>query len=366
MESLSVLHVNSAKTWRGGEQQTLYLARGLRDKGHDISIACQPGSPLEARARDDGLTVMPVNMRGEWDLFAVAKLAYIIREEKVQILHLHTACAHTLGFMAAKITRRPKVVLSRRVYVRIRKNPLSFAKYFMGLDRIIAVSEGVRELVIKSGISPEKIVVVHDGIDLERFNKVNNNKYLYDEFDLNPRNPVVGTVAALTAEKDYPNFLKAAVQVKARLPQARFLIVGEGKLRKELEVLAERLGLGSSVIFAGFRNDIPEIFSILDLFVMPSYKEGLGTSILDAMVSRVPVVATKVGGIPELVKDGFNGILVPAGNPSALASGIISLLQDEKMAADMVRAGRQMVEEEFTEDRMVAQTEEVYSQLWLE
>lgn len=363
MIDFNILHINSARSWGGGEQQTLYLAQGLQGKGHRVLIVGQPQSALVSRAREEGLRVFPVRMRGEWDLLAAWKLAKIIKREHIQVVHLHEAHAHALGLLATSIARKPKVVLSRKVCFPIRKNPLSKLKYrTKRIDRIIAVSEGVKSLLIKGGIRSEKIIIIHDGIDIEKFRKVRNNRYLYNEFDLDSKGPLVGMVAALSSTKDHQNFLEAAARVKEELSRVRFLVVGEGELRRELEYLTKKLELEKSVVFTGFRNDIPQILSVLNLFVLSSRSEALPNSILDAMASGLPVVATKVGGIPEIVKDGVNGILVPPRDPRALARAIITLLKDKKRASRMGLAGQKIVKD-FTVARMVAKTEKVYRQL---
>ena len=354
-----VLHIDSAKTWRGGQQQVLYLVERLKD--YDNIIASPPQSPLAKRAKATGLKVLPVQMRGEWDPVAVYKLKKIIRKNSIKIIHLHSPHAHALGLLAAKSAGNCKVVLSRRVVFHIRKNILSRVKY-SNVDRIIAVSERVKEVLVADGLPEEKINVVYSGVDIERFQNVKGD-YLFPQLALNRHRLRIGNIAGLTWEKGHRTLLKAARIVVDEFPKVIFLIVGEGPLHREIEILIKKLNLQKEVKLLGFRQDIPEILSVLDLFVLSSSREGLPNSLLDAFASRVPVVATSVGGIPEIVKDRVNGILVPPMNPGALAEAIIYLLKNRDLVRQMAEEGFRLVKEKFSIDRMVDQTKKIYGRL---
>jgi len=355
----TVLHIDSAKTWRGGQQQVLYLAQRLRDY-HNI-IACPPQSPLAERAKATGLKVFPVKMRGEWDLLAVCKLRKIIRKNSIRIIHLHSPHAHALGLLAAKTRGNCKVVLSRRVNFPIKRNILSRLKY-SNVDRVIAISEKVKQVLMAHGLREERIDVVYSGVDTNRFQNVKAD-YLVSELALDKEKLIIGNIAALTWDKDHKTLIAAARVVIDEFPQAIFLIAGEGPLRKEIEILIKKLNLEEKVKLLGFRQEIPEILSILHLFVLSSSWEGLGTSLLDAFASRVPVVCTNVGGIPEIVRDGVNGILVPSGNPEALSRAIISLLKNRDLAGRIAEEGFQLVKEKFSVERMVQDTKKIYDHL---
>jgi glycosyltransferase involved in cell wall biosynthesis len=355
----TVLHIDSAKTWRGGQQQVLYLAQRLTDY-HNL-IACPPQSPLAERAKATGLKVFPVEMRGEWDLPAVCKLGKIIRKNSIRIVHLHSPHAHALGLLAAKSGGNCKVVLSRRVDFPIKKNILSRLKY-ANVDRVIAISQRVKQVLMADGLPEERIDVVYSGIDTDRFRNVEGD-YLISELALNKHKLRIGNIAALAWHKDHRTLVEAARIVVDEFPEVIFLIAGEGPLRREIEILVKKLNLEEKVKLLGFRQDIPEILSLLDLFVLSSSWEGLGTSLLDALASRVPVVSTNVGGIPEIVKDGVNGILVPSGNPGALARAIISFIKNRDLAGQMAEEGFQLVNKKFSIEKMVQDTGKIYDRL---
>lgn len=354
-----ILHVNTAKNWRGGEQQVVYLVEELQSRGHSNFVVCQPKSVLEKKVSSLKIPVFPLLMRGEWDLIAAIKLARIIKKNNIQILHLHTAHAHTLGLFAAKFNPACKVIVSRRVDFHIRSR---FKYNRRGIDKIITVSERIRQVLIEDKIKSDKIVAVHSGVDLERFNKIKTNDYFYKEFDLDRNVPVVGIVAALAPHKDHHNFLYAAKMVKKNYPQAKFLIVGEGTLENELKVLTQRLGLEKEVVFTGFRKDSLEIISTFDVFVLSSCLEGMGSVLLEAMALAKPIVATRTGGIPEVVLNGVTGILVPPKNSGELADGIIQLLKDNILAKEMGIKGKERVED-FSKEKMVEKTEKIYKEI---
>jgi len=264
-----------------------------------------------------------------------------------------------MALIASKLTRIPALIVSRRVDFPVGgKGWLNYYKY-KSVDKIIAVSNGVKQVLTEGGIPEEKVVVIHSGIDIRRFEDIGCHRDLYEEFHLKGEEKVVGAVAALAAHKDYPNFLQAARIMADRFPQVRFLIVGEGKEAGKLKKLSAELDLKRWVIFTGFRKDIPRLLSIFDVFVVSSYLEGLCTSILDAMVAGVPVVATQAGGIPEVIKDGENGVLVPPRDPERLAGAVLRVLNDPELAHRLVETGYSRVRE-FSAERMANKTEEVY------
>lgn len=355
----TVLHIDSAKTWRGGQQQVLYLAQRLTN--YDNIIVCPPQSPLAERAEAIGLKVLPVEMHGEWDLLAVCKLKKIIRKNSIKIVHFHSSHAHALGLLAAKSGGNCKVVLSRRVDFPIKKNILSRLKY-SNVDRIIAISKRVKRVLVADGLLEEKIDVVYSGVDIDRFQNVKAD-YLISKLGPNRDKLRIGNIAALAWHKDHKTLIEAARIVVDEFPEVIFLIAGEGPLRREIEILIKRFNLEEEVKLLGFRQDIPEILSILHLFVLSSSWEGLGTSLLDAFASRVPVVATNVGGIPEVVRDGVNGILVPPENPGVLARAIIHLLKNRDLAGRMAEEGFRLVKEKFSIERMVEETRKIYDRL---
>lgn len=345
---MRILHINTEKTWRGGEQQLLYLIRGLREKGHSSTLVCQPGSPTAVRAEREGFPVKEIRMRGGFDPFAVFHVAGIMREG-YDIIHLHTANAHSLGVLASWFDGRPKIVSSRRVSFPIRN---IFRKWkYVATDSVIAVSEAVRKGLIDNGIAPEKVITIHSAVDLTRFARGQ---------DTAAPGWVVGTIAHLAEHKGHKYLFEAAQEILAKIPDVKFLVAGDGEMRIPLEAMVQALGLSEHVTFLGFQDDVARVLSQCTITVLPSISgEGSPGVIKESMAAGVPPIATDVGGSTEIIKSGVTGLIVPAMDSKALAGAIITLLTNEGLRKKMSEAGVRQIEE-FRVERMVERTEAVY------
>ncbi len=356
---MRVLHVDSAHGWRGGQNQALLTARGMAERGHDVVIACQAGGALAERARAAGIEVRELGFRGDFSPAAVLPLAAAMRGFAPDRVQLHDPHAVSAALLARRLTQRTAFVATRRVDFALR-GPLSRRKY-AACDRVIAVSEAIAAVLRAGGLAAERLRVVYEGVP-DRAAQPGGRGALR-ELGIPDDAPVVGNVAALTGHKDQATLLHAAAKVAARVPSARFLIVGEGELRARLETLAGDLGLERRCVFAGFRADLDRLIPAFTVFCLSSHMEGLGTSLLDAMAFGVPVVATAAGGIPEAVADGVTGRLVPPRDPAALAAALVEALEDPARRAAWGHAGRQRFEERFTADRMIEATLAVHAEL---
>ena len=365
MNPRTVLHLNTEAGWRGGEAQTLRLAAGLRDRGLRCLIVGVPGGELVRRASAVGLEVVPIPMRGELDIVAARALARILREERVDLLHAHTAHAVTLGTLAGLAPGgRPAAVASRRLSFPLRRAFLGRLKYSFRIDRVIAVSEAIRRLLLRQGLDPARVATVHSGIDPGRFAAGDRRRFrdslrtvLGAEAD---GAFLIGTAGHLAAHKGIDLFLAAAAGAAPEIPEARFLVVGRGEGEQALRRDVERLGLQGRVVYAGFRDDMPDVFAGLDLFVLASTSgEGSPAVLKEAMAAGTPVVATALDGIDEIVEDARHGLLVPPGNAPALARAMVLLARDRALRSGYAAAAKERVLE-FTADRMVEGTLTVY------
>lgn len=351
---MRVLHVDSARGWRGGQQQALLTARGMAQRGHTVLLALQEGGALAARAQAERLDLAPLRFRGDLWPGAALALRSLARRFRPDVLLLHDPHALAAGLLAAGAPGAfgPGRVAVRRVDFPLR-GPLSRAKY-RRCDRVVAVSRAIAEKLGAQGLPAERVRVVYEGVP-DRPAPGGAREALAGLGV--PRDAlVVGNVAALTDHKDHRTLLEAAADVVAAEPRAFFVIVGEGELRSSLEALAARLGLGACCLFAGFRDDVERLMAGFDVFCLSSHMEGLGTSLLDAMCFARPIVATAAGGIPEAVQDGVNGLLVPVRSPAPLAEALLALLRDGERRAGFGAAGRRLFEQRFTADRMVEET----------
>jgi len=356
---MRVLHVDSARGWRGGQNQALLTASTMARLGHHVALACQADGVLERRARAAGLEVRPLSFHGDWSPRAVWGLARVLRRERHDVVQLHDPHAIAAGLIAVRLARGPRTVATRRVDFRLR-GPVSRWKY-RGADRVIAVSGAIASVLTADGFPSAKVRVVHEGV-VDRAPRPGGREALA-ELGIPPEALVVGNVAALTDHKDHATLLEAAARVLPRVPEARFVVVGDGELRPGLERRARELGLGEALVFAGFRDDLDRLLPAFTVFCLSSHMEGLGTSLLDAMCFSRPVVATAAGGIPEAVADGSSGRVVPVRDPVALAEALVDVLGDTATREAMGRAGRRRFEEGFTAEHMTRETLRVYEEL---
>lgn len=364
-EPISTLHLNTEPTWRGGEQQTLYLLKGLADRGHPLLLCAQKGSPMATRARDAGIETEELRMRGEVDPIAIVRLARHVRRFRPDVVHFHTSHAHTLGILAAGLClrARPRTLLTRRVDFSIYRHSffgLNHIKYGR-VDRIVAISEAIRKVLIDDGIEAQRIDCVPSGIDTSRFDV--EPCELRREFGLHPHTRIVANVAFFADHKGQRYLVESAPAILEEFPDCAIFLIGEGPLREPLRELAGKLGIADRVFFPGFRTDIPAILRAIDVYVMPSHKEGLGTSVLDALWCEVPLVAAAAGGIPEIVHHEENGLLVPPRDSAALASAVLRLLRSPEEAARLGAAGPRTVASKYTAERMVEGNLRVYRRL---
>jgi L-malate glycosyltransferase len=356
---LRILHVDSEIPWRGGERQVIELMRRQRAMGDDPHVAAPRRGALAARAASEGFAVHGVSMRGTWDLGAAVALARLHRSLRPDIVHWHAARAHALGAMASLFAPGPARILSRRVDFPVRRTPGSRLLYSLPIDAILAISEGVREALIRSGVPAGRIEVVPSGIDLAPFQSAFDRPAARKRLGIADGELLVLNVAALAPHKSQTDLLRAAAKALARRPGMKIWIAGEGPLRGDLEAEHRALQLGNAVRFLGFRDDTMDLLRAADLFVISSYLEGLGTSILDAMAAGLPVVATRVGGIPELVAHEETGLLVPPRDPESLASAIVDLADDPARRAALGAKGRERARA-FSADATAERTREAY------
>ncbi len=356
---MSLFHIDAGREWRGGQRQVLFLARELRKQGRECHLVVQPGSPLEEKAAAEGLSVIPLRIRNEADLGASLRLAATMRRRRCVLAHFHDAHGAAVGSRAARWAKVPLRVVSRRTDFPVR----SKRKYTRGIDAVIAISEGVKSVLVRDGIPEKLIAVVPSGIDFAPFGGPGDRGFLRREFGFAPDDFLVGIVAHLEDHKGHRYLLDAAGLLRDTAPKMKFIIVGEGSLRLDLDRQAHDLRVDDMVYFLGFRDDVPRVLGSLDLFVLSSHMEGLGTSLMDAMAARLPVVATTAGGIPEVVIDRETGLLVPPRDPQALAQAILKLYLDKGLAARLAARGYEVVHERFSAEAMARRIIDVYERL---
>jgi L-malate glycosyltransferase len=357
------IHIDTARTWRGGQNQVLLTVNGLRAMGQRASLIAHPDGELRRRAAE-GLDLIPIAPRTEMDLSAAWRLSRVVKRLRPDVVHAHDAhgtAMASLGLSLGSPTPAPALIVSRRVDFHLNRNSFSRWKHRQ-VDFFIAASEAIRKMLVADGVPSERAVTVHEGIDLEHVlaaPPVN----VHQAFWLPHQAPVVGNVAALVPHKGHRHLIEAAHLVVREMPDTRFLILGEGELREQLERQIRDYHLEKHVLLPGFRTDVIGCIKGFDLFAMSSVTEGLGTSLLDAMACSRASVATRAGGIPELVQAGRTGVLVEPRDHAAMAREIVRLLKDDGLRRQMGEAARTRVADRFTVERMVAETAAVYERV---
>jgi len=364
----TVLHTESSPGFGGQEVRTLAEARWTAERGWRVILAAQAGGPLHAKAAAGGIETVGIPMRGAWDARAARRLGALIRRERVSIVHTHSSVDGWLAGFAARLARVP-VVRTRHVSIPIRRgwNPV----YTRLADRVITSGEAIRSLVIAAGVPPARVVAIPAGVNLDDFGvaRATNGAGPADALRRSLRlgHPVIGSVAMFRGSKGHAHLLDAFCLLREHLHDATLLLVGDGIRRAWVEGLARERGVASSVVFTGFRADVPDLLATMDCFVLASTRtEGVPQSLLQAFATRVPVVASGIGGIPEVVADGVTGLLVPPEDAPALARAIRSTLEDRPAAAARAEAARRLVESRFSHrvavDRLLALYEEVLAE----
>jgi glycosyltransferase involved in cell wall biosynthesis len=345
----------------GGGLQVLLLVEGLQRRGVDNLLVVSRGSEVEAEALRRGLPVRGVPIAGEADLLLPVRVRRAVRSFRPDLVHLHSRRgADTLGAVGARWSGVP-VVLTRRV-----DNPvprwLASPKYRLP-RRVIAISEAIRTILLEQGVPAEKLRCVRSALEAGPYLQPCGREGFLQEFGLEPQDHVVGMVAQFIPRKGHDVLLQAVPTILGTHPRARFLLFGRGPLASDIAGQVSAAGLGDAIRMPGFRNDLPRVLPCLDLLVHPATMEGLGIALLQASASGIPVVASATGGIPEAVVHQETGLLVPPGDPQALAEAVSLLLNRPELAREMGARGRQRVVEEFSVDRMVEGNLAVYREI---
>ena len=384
MSKIKVLHIITRLIRGGAEHNTLLTVIGLERLGYDVSLAAGPSDEwegdIEKDVRQAGVKLRLLHNLGRevspWnDLLTLLKLYFYIKKERFDVVHTHVSKAGILGRWAAKLAGVPVIVHTTHGNIfHGYFNPF-FTRFFILIqkltalitDKMITLTQLEQQQWLEQGIGKSiPYTAIGDGIDLKRFNPENlqmSRSEIRKNLGLSVNDFVIGTVARIVPIKGHEYLIRSASNVIKEIPRAKFLIVGDGPIRKEMEELTVQLGLEGQVTFLGVRKDVPELLSIMDLFVLPSLNEGMGMSLVEAMAMGLPVIATQVGGVPEVVTDGKTGILVPAQDSTALAKAIVRLAKDAKLARELAQAGHERAHSAFGAEAMVDRISAVYQEL---
>jgi glycosyltransferase involved in cell wall biosynthesis len=358
------LHIDTSRNWSGGSNQVMYTVMGLRARREQAALVADPQGEL-FRRMSEGTDLIPLAPTHDIDLAASWRLSRVIKQLKPDVIHAHDPRAVTMAATALSITApkpTPVFVASRRLESRVSHS--SFARWtYAQVDGFIANSTIISDRLVTDGIPRIKIAIVNEGVDVERIERMQPAN-VRAAFYLPMQAPVVGNVAALVPHKGQHHLIDAAAITVRQVPDARFVIVGDGELRQSLEDQIRHKHLERHVFLAGFRADALELTKGFDLFAMSSTTEGMCTALVDAMAASKPAVATDAGAIPEVMVDGETGFLVPIRDHQAMAARIVQLLKNPKLRERMGEAALQRARDRFTVDRMVEGTQATYESLF--
>jgi glycosyltransferase involved in cell wall biosynthesis len=384
IERILVTELMASGAGGGAQVHVQNLVERLDPARFDVEVITLSDGPAVRRIRATGTTVHVV---GEVDdRLALADVVALLTLRVPDVLHNHMYRAEVVGTRAALTlaeNRLPKPYVVSTIHssrIRSEDDRALLRRLTPSMDRLIAVSRAIVAKLVAEGRTPAPVELIYNGVDLQRYALTEACCTLPEEYGFPEGSPLVGVVARLEPEKGHATLIEAWPLVLERVPEARLLIIGEGSQRETLEAQADGLGLlgeactpdhcvgtrqarpGAKILFTGLRDDVPNVTAALDVAVLPSYREAQGLAILEAMALRRPVVATRVGGVPEMIDSGRTGLLVPPKDAAALADAIVRLLTDHPLADMVARAGHDFVRANFSVEHMVEAVSKIYEE----
>jgi len=359
---MKILQLNSEKSWRGGEQQMAYLAVELKKRGINSSLAfTNKNERLDQFSKENQFEYFTLPFGG-LQILASFKLLLWLKKNKVSLIHTHTAKAHTVAVWANILGANTPVIVSKRTDFKV-KSPYKFNHNCV--KAILCVSKMI-EKITRQGIQVNKrelVQTVHSGVDIHRFDSVTQIS-LKEKYQIPKDKILIGNCSAIADHKDYGTFIDTAKILNDRFPEKfHFIIIGDGPDRDKIESYCESKKLLDKFTFTGFLTDLENQLKSLDIFLMSSKEEGLGTSLLDAMICEIPIVSTSAGGIPEIVIHEKTGLLANVKDPDMLADNILRLTNDSELKEKLVASAKLQVINEYSKEHTCKKTLSVYNQV---
>jgi glycosyltransferase involved in cell wall biosynthesis len=359
----------------GGERVFSQIIKGLPRQKYEISLASCPGEQFHQAIETRQVQFFPTDFSKKLNFSLIPRLSTIIKKNEIKLVHGQGARAEFYARLASGLARKSKYVSTIAMPVEgfdvgpIRKKVYSLFDRFSErfVDRFLVVSDVLRERMTRGhGVPAEKVIRIYNGIEVDHYLHQEQNgsrERIRNEFNIGGDTLFIGAIGRLVWQKGFEYLIQAMPKVLNEFPQTKVLIVGEGLLRSNLEELSRKLKTERHIIFTGFRKDVKDILSAVDVLVVPSLLEGFPMITLEGMAMAKPIIATRIDGIKEQIIDGKSGILIPPGDPDAIAEAILRLSSDKELARILGSEGRRRVEKEFTVERMVSETEKVYQSL---
>jgi glycosyltransferase involved in cell wall biosynthesis len=354
---MRIMLFDATRQWTGGAYRVLLFSRELRLRGHEVTVGCLPGSELSKRLGQEGVPFFTLDPRSDINLSVAPEIVRMMRQKAVEVIDVHSPKFYWLALIAARVVGLP-VIITRNVPFRKTgiKKKINSLLYGRLVDRVVSVSEKVkRELMVDYEIEDSRIEVIHDGLDMARFEGDGHGKRE------NSGSFMIGVISRLDYGKGLECFIEAIPEILRTFPDARFLIAGTGAIEESLRLRAHELRIDARITFAGFRNDVPELLKDIDITILPSPDEAMSMIALESMASGVPVVATSGTGLVDIISNMENGVIVKPNDPKALADGVVSLLMSDYRAIG--QKAKEVVREKFTTNRVIEQYESLLTSL---
>lgn len=368
MGQIKVMHIGGSLRYGGAEKSLIGLVNNLDKKCFNVAVCYLFGNgPLEQELDTNGVEVIKLHLTKANLLLSLYRLFRIMRIYQPDIVHTHLFSPGVLGRVVAKLAGVPVIIAHEHGLTLWKKKwHIMYERWAIRFTDVrIAISEAVRQnRIAREKTASEKIVTIPNGVDIayfapSRWERGNSRA----ELGLSRDSFCIGTVARLTEAKGLKYLLLAMKRVNKSIPDVILLIVGDGPLREELEEYSRELGIDNAVIFTGYRSDTPRMLAAMDVFVLASVREGLGVSLLEAMAMQKPVIATRVGGIPEVIQDGVDGILIPPTDANELARAIINIFKDREFSDNLALNARKRIVEYFSIESTAKRIGSLYQEL---
>jgi glycosyltransferase involved in cell wall biosynthesis len=368
---MKILHAIGGGEFGGAEQHILELLEILSRHSVDPVVVCFYNATFAEELRKRNIRVIVLDTYGRFDFRLIQGLARVFQEEKPDLIHSHGVKANFFCRLAARSLPRVPIITTIHSVLRYDyPNPLA---YFLASrmelwtrkwnDHYIAISNSIKQSLEADGVKPQEITLIHHGIPIEEFQVEEETSAIRASLGVPEDAFVIGTVSRLVAVKGLTDLMQAFILLADEHPHIHWLVIGDGPEKETLQAMAREANVDTRVHFAGFRQDVPRCLQAMDVFISPSYSEGLGLSLLEAMAAKKPVISTMVGGISDFLVDYLNGLVIPTKNPEEIKQNILILMEDESLRVKLAEAGHLTVKKEYTLTHMAMKTKELYRKL---
>jgi glycosyltransferase involved in cell wall biosynthesis len=358
---MRLLFINSIQMFGGGEVWMLRTLQALQQRGHHVWLCCRPGTELAKRAVAQGVPVKLLAFRGDFDPFTIARLAWFMKRERIDVVLTNMDKELRLGGLAAKIAGVRAVIPRRGIDYPLKNRWRYRFAYNVLATQIIANSEATRQALLRHApwLEPERVEVIYNGIDIKPFLQP-SHRCLRTEWGVSQEAPLLGFAGQLDERKGIDVLLAAFGRIHRQVPQARLVLVGRGPLQEMIESEVRRQNWGDAVLLPGFVDDVVAVMQAIDILLLPSLWEGFGIVLIEAMAAGKPAISTDTSSMPEIIADGQTGYLVPPNDAEKLANRAIELLQNPELCEQFGNAARRRVAEFFTLERMIEQLDNLF------